>query len=156
VEFCPVFGLLGFSGEEVTSGLNDLFSNSGQETQDLFDGSLVGVGGELGHGGNQWGVDGVLLGVLVEAFLNGVEVGLELDEAGSGLQVLNQTNGSVNGDNGCVVVFQVLNEILVVFASGGASLGFSLCVDFKVSLGEFEGLGCFGLEVGVDGQDLAV
>jgi len=156
VEFIPVFGLLGFGGEEVRSGLNDLFSNSGQKTQNLFDGSLVSVGGELSHGGNQWGVDGVFLGVLVEVLLDGVEVGLELNEAGSGLQVFNQTNGSVNGDDGCVVVFEVLDEILVVSVSGGASLGFSLCVDFKVSLGECEGLGGFGLEVDVDGQDLAV
>ena len=48
----PVGGLFLFVGEEVSSGSNELLSDLGEEFQDLDDGLVVDLGGELSQSGN--------------------------------------------------------------------------------------------------------
>jgi hypothetical protein len=91
----PKFSLLFLSFSEHVSGGDELLSDLAEEVEDLDDGLVVDLGGELGEGGNEGLEEGVF--AFSELSLDLLESGFDLREGDTSLQVLNDLGSIIDG-----------------------------------------------------------
>jgi hypothetical protein len=142
----PVGSLSLFGFSQLSLGSNQLLSDLAEEIEDLDDGLVVNLGGQLGEGADEGLEEGVL--AFSEFSLDLLESGLDLGESNTGLEVLNNLGGLIDGFDLLVVFGILVNPGLVLlfseFLFGGESVLVVLDVlgddsDFLLSLSESVG-----------------